>query len=102
MAKAFLFAAAALVVASLAGDSVSAADSGRWYPFYGYHQPNYMSQPSVVVQPSQPQVSTAYYPPVPSAVAPSQAPAPQYVSPSSCNSGGRWYPFYGYRRPNFN
>jgi len=54
------------------------------------------------VQPSEPQVSTAYYPPGPGAAAPVQSVVPQYVSPSRYSTGGRWYPFYGYRRPNFN
>jgi len=46
MVRAFIFAVATFGTVGLAVDSVSAADGGRWYPFYGYHQPNYMSQPS--------------------------------------------------------
>lgn len=98
MARAFVFALVAFGMAGLAANESYAADGGRWYPFYGYHQPSYLNQPSVVyVQPSAPQASTSSYPPAPGTV----APAVQYSQPQ-CTTGSRWYPFYGYHRPNLN
>jgi hypothetical protein len=101
MVKTFAFALVTLGMLALAAQQ-AAADCG-WYPFYGYRTPNYLAQPYVVVvQPSAPQVRTAYYPPSASSVA---APAPQYYyysSPAPQGTGCRWYPFYGYRQPNLN
>ena len=81
----------------------------RWYPFYGYRQPAYLvERPVVMVQPaavaSQPAAvagqpagaqsySTGYWPSE-TTVAP---PAGSYYSQPA--TSGRWYPFYGYRRP---
>ncbi len=78
------------------------ADCG-WYPFYGYRQPNYLAQPSVVyVQPAAPQAWTTYYTPAPGTVAPAPTVVPQYYYAPPCSTGGGWHPFYGYRQPNLN
>jgi hypothetical protein len=78
------------------GVLVSDAYAARWYPFYGYNRPSYLGQPCVAsVQPSAPQVSTAYYPP-----SEDTAVTPQTTSPRQYN-GARWYPFYGNRRPSY-
>ena len=108
MVKAFVFTTVAFGMFGLAASDICAADGARWYPFYGYRQPSYLAQPSVIVvqpsvvlvQPSAPQVWTAYYPPAPGAAAPAPTVVPQYSSPPQCTTSGRWYPFYGYRRPN--
>jgi hypothetical protein len=99
MVRAFVFAAVAFSVFGLATHDTYAGNG--WHPFYGYHQPSYLAQPSVVyVQPSAPQVSTAYYPPAPGTAAPAMTVVPQYSSPPQCTTGGGWTPFYGNRRPN--
>ena len=107
-----LFASAAVVLSffALAPQITCAADG--WYPFYGYHRPNYLAQPSVVfVQPSTAQVPsstaevrTTYYPAGPASVTAATTTTattvvPQYSNPPRCGSGG-WLPFYGNRRPN--
>lgn len=78
------------------GASVCTVYGAQWYPFYGYHRPSYLDEGRVVsVQPTAPQVSTAYYPPAEDTAFPAQS-----VSPRNCNSA-RWYPFYGNRRPSY-
>jgi len=106
MVRAFVFAAVAFALVAVAAHDTYAANG--WYPFYGYHQPSYLARPCVmavqpsvtVVQPSAPQVSTAYYPPAPGSAAPAVTVVPQYSSPPQCTTRSGWTPFYGNRRPN--
>ena len=103
MLKSFVMALAAFSFFAVTVQTGFADDScgARWYPFYGYRQPAYLAQrPVVTVQPavvaaqpngSQP-YSTGYWPPATTAA----PPAASYSQPST---GGKWYPFYGYRRP---
>ncbi|MGO8690380.1 MAG: hypothetical protein ACLQLG_12165 [Thermoguttaceae bacterium] len=81
------------------------AEAYAWMPFYGDRTPNYMAQPCVYptyqyvvpVQGTGPQVVTSYYPPAQGAVIVPQS-AVRYISPPQYGCG-RFYPFYGYRRP---
>jgi hypothetical protein len=100
MVKAFAFAVVIFAMFGLAVQDAFAADGARWYPFYGYRQPSYLTRPAVAAQPSTATVRTAFYPPEPGSAAPAPTVVPQYSSPAPSSTGGRWYPFYGYRRPN--
>ena len=70
MVRTLVLAVVTLGVLALAAHDTY-ADCGQWYPFYGYRQPNYLAQPSVVyVQPAAPQAWTTYYAPAPGAAVP--------------------------------
>ena len=109
MIKLFLAAFAACSLFALAAQTGFADGpcGARWYPFYGYHQPAYLAPPvAVTVQPviitAQPNGAQAYttgYWPSETTVAPS--PGSYYSQPyySQPATSGRFYPFYGYRRP---
>jgi hypothetical protein len=103
MIKLFAIALAAFSIFTVSvqtgfADNTSGA---RWYPFYGYRQPAYLTQrtavtvqpAAVAAQPNGAQVYTANYPPAETTVAPS---AGSYRQPST---SAEWYPFYGHRRP---
>ena len=78
MVRTLVLAVVTLGVLALAAHDTY-ADCGQWYPFYGYRQPNYLAQPSVVyVQPAAPQAWTTYYAPAPGAVVPAPTVVPQY------------------------
>jgi len=111
MIKSFATALAAFCIFTVAAQTGFADNpcGARWYPFYGYRQPSYLVQrPVATVQPSavtaQPvavtaqlngaQTRSAGYWPSETTVAP---PAASYYSQAS--QSGKWYPFYGYRRP---
>jgi hypothetical protein len=113
MIKSFVTALAAFSIFSVAAQA-GFADSpcgARWYPFYGYRQPAYLAPRAVAtVQPAvvtvQPAITTgqangaqAYstgYWPSETTVAP---PAGSYYSQPA--TSGKFYPFYGYRRPGY-
>jgi hypothetical protein len=100
------FAAFFIFVAAVQTGFANNPRGARWYPFYGYRQPAYLIQrPVATVQPAvvaaQPAAVTAgaqtrsagYWPSETTAV----PPAGSYYSQPSAS--GKWYPFYGYRRP---
>jgi hypothetical protein len=111
MIKSFVTACAAFSIFMMAAQTGFADNpyGARWYPFYGYRQPAYLvQQPVATVQPAvgtaQPVVVTAQpngaqthssgYWPSETTVVP---PVGSYYSQPSAS--GKWYPFYGYRRP---
>ena len=103
MIKSFATALVAFSLFSVAAQNGFADNpcGARWYPFYGYRQPTYLAQPAVVgvqptvatVQPDGAQFYSTNYWPSETTVA---RPAGSYLQPST---SGKWYPFYGYRRP---
>ena len=111
MIKSLVTAFAAFFIFIVAAQTGFADNSrgARWYPFYGYRQPAYLVQrPVATVQPAvvtaQPAVVTAqpngaqthssgYWPSGTTAAPPTGG---YYSQPST---SGKWYPFYGYRRP---
>ncbi len=103
MIKLFAAALAAFSIFTVAAQTSFADNTSgaRWYPFYGYRQPAYLTQRTAVTvhpaagaaQPNGAQVYTANYPPSETATAPL---AGNYRQPSA---SAKWYPFYGYRRP---
>jgi hypothetical protein len=111
MFKSFMTACAAFSIFMVAAQTGFADNpcGARWYPFYGYRQPAYLVerpvatvQPAVVTappaavtaQPNGAQTHSAGYWPSETTVAP---PVVSYYSRAS--TSGKWYPFYGYRRP---
>jgi hypothetical protein len=98
MVRKFVLAVLALGMFGVAANWVLApeAQGAQWYPFYGYHRPSYLGGPCVVaVQPSAPQVSTAYYPPAQDTAVPAQPTSPRQYNAT------QWYPFYGNHRPSY-
>ena len=102
MVRKVVLAVLALGMFGVAANGVLAPEAygAQWYPFYGYRQPAYLGQPCVVwVEPSTPQVSTAYYPPAEDTAVPAESASPQQCY-GSYGTGG-WYPFYGNYRPSY-
>lgn len=110
MIKLFATAFAALSIFTVAAQTGFADNPGgaRWYPFYGYRQPAYLvqrpvatvqaaavtAQPAVVsAQPNGAQARSAGYWPAETTA------APRAGNYSQSATSGKWYPFYGYRRP---
>ena len=111
MIKSFVTAFAAFFIFMVAAQTGFADNpcGARWYPFYGYRQPAYLvqrpvatvqpavaaAQPAVVTaQPNGAQVySTGYWPSETTVAPPAGS---NYSQPAT---SGRFYPFYGYRRP---
>jgi hypothetical protein len=96
--KTFLWLLAVGMFVALA--AASNAYGAQWYPFYGYHRPSYLSEPSTACVPAQPAAAEK----TPENCTPAKTVGMQTSSPAvPCQSTARaqWYPFYGYNRPSY-
>ncbi len=90
-----------LSVLMLAGivTAISSSDAygAKWYPFYGYHRPSYLSEraTATVQSTARPSATVRYCP-----TSQTEATLSQPATSQSRNSS-HWYRFYGNRRPSY-